>query len=81
MSSINLSTEPRAAGDADLVDDVLHLLGQIGLSRDEATTFVEMFTGHPRAACTPAELLPMLEDLLALTRRTAGTGRRFACGA
>ena len=59
--------------------DVLDLIGRIGLAPDEAVTLVEASSGHPFDACTPAELVPLLRDLLTLAQRTARSSGGSAC--
>jgi hypothetical protein len=60
-------------------DDFLRLVTSIGLSREAAVLLVEASSSRPFDACTSAELLPVLDDLLALARRTIHTGPRPAC--
>jgi len=62
-------------------EDFLQVVASIGLSPDEAALLVEASSGHPFAACAPADLLPILDDLLALVQRTTRTGPGPACGA
>jgi hypothetical protein len=57
------------------------VVASIGLSPDAAALLVEASSGHPFAACAPADLLPILDDLLALAQRTTRTGPGPACGA
>jgi hypothetical protein len=77
MSTIRLSARPTSyapdAGTA-LREDFLQLVARIGLSPHEAAQLVEASSGQPFAACAPADLLPILDDLLALAHRTTGTG-------
>ena len=84
MSTIRLS--PRRASavpDAGtaLRDDYLQLAASIGLRPDDAALLVEASSGHPFAGCASADLLPILDDLLALVQRTTRTGPGPACGA
>jgi len=59
--------------------DFLELIGRIGLAPDEAVTLVEASSGHPFDTCTPAELVPLLSNLLALAQRTTRTTGGLAC--
>ena len=59
--------------------DFLELIGRIGLAPDEAVTLVEASSGHPFDACTPAELVPLLRDLLTLAQRTTRSSGGSAC--
>ena len=59
--------------------EVLELIGSIGLAPDEAVTLVEASGGHPLEACTPAELVPLLRDLLTLAQRTTRSSGGSAC--
>ena len=61
--------------------DVLELIGRLGLAPDEAVTLVEARSGHPFDACTPAELVPFLSDLLTLAQRITRTSGGVACSA
>jgi len=84
MSTIRLSARPASAvPDAGTAfrEDFLQVVASIGLSPDEAALLVEASSGHPFAACAPADLLPILDDLLALVQRTTRTGPGPACGA
>ena len=77
MSTIRLSTRPASvAPDVGTAfrEDFLQVVARIGLSRDQATQLVEASSGQPFASCVQADLLPILEDLLALAQRTARTG-------
>ena len=55
-------------------EDFLQVVASIGLSPDEAALLVEVSSGDPFAACAPTDLLPILDDLLALAQRTTRTG-------
>ena len=61
--------------------DVLELVGSIGLAPDQAVMLVEASSGHPFDACTPAELVPLLSDLLTLAQRTTGSAGEPTCDA
>ena len=61
--------------------EVLELVGRIGLAPGEAVALVEASSGHPFDACTPAELVPLLSDLLTLAQRTTGSAGGPACDA
>ena len=61
--------------------DVLELVGRIGLAPGEAVALVEASSGHPFDTCTPAELVPVLSNLLALAQRTTRTTGGRACDA
>jgi len=61
--------------------EVLELIGRICLAPDEAVALVEASSGHPFDACTPAELVPLLSDLLTLAQRTTGSAGGPACDA
>ena len=77
MSTIRLSTRPALiAPDAGTAfrEDFLQVVARIGLSPDEAAQLVEASSGQSFAACLPADLLPILDDLLALAHRTTETG-------
>jgi len=54
-------------------EDFLQLVARIGLSPDEAAQLFESSSGQPFAACAPADLLPILDDLLALAQRATRT--------
>ena len=55
-------------------EDFLQVVARIGLSPDAAVLLVEASSGQPFAACAPADLLPILDDLLALAQRATRTG-------
>jgi hypothetical protein len=74
---VELGTDANAAFRAELVQ----LIRRIGLDPDTAVLFVESCIGHPFEACSPAELVPFLRDLLALARRTSHTSGGPACDA
>jgi hypothetical protein len=74
---VELVTDANAAFRAEL----LQLVGRIGLDPDTAVLFVESCSGHPFEACSPAELVPFLRDLLALAQRTSHTSGGPACDA
>ena len=61
--------------------EVLALIGSIGLAPDVAVMLVEASSGHPFENCTPAELVPLLSNLLALAQRTTPTTGGLACDA
>ena len=61
--------------------EVLELVGRIGLAPGEAVALVEASSGHPFDACTPAELVPLLSDLLTLAQHTTGSAGGPACDA
>jgi hypothetical protein len=55
-------------------------VSQTGLGRDEAVALVEASSGRPFAACTAADLLPVLGELLVLARCVSSTpDARPAC--
>jgi len=84
MSTIRLSARPaEVAPDVGTAcrEDFLQVVASIGLRPDEAALLVEASSGHPFVACAPADLLPILDDLLALAQRTTRTGPGSACGA
>jgi len=77
MSTIRLSAHPASvAPDVGTTfrEDFLQLVARIGLSPDEAAQLFESSSGQPFAACAPADLLPILDDLLALAQGTTRTG-------
>jgi len=76
MSTIRLNARPASATEAGSAfrEDFLQVVARIGLSPDEAAQLVEASSGQSFAACLPADLLPILDDLLALAHRTTGTG-------
>ena len=77
MSTIRLSARPASvAPDVGTTfrEDFLQLVARIGLSPDEAAQLFESSSGQPFAACAPADLLPILDDLLALAQHTTRTG-------
>lgn len=80
MSAIRLNAQPAPAPEAGTTfrEDFLQLVTRIGLSRDEAAQLVEASSGRSFAACVPADLLPILDDLLALAQRTTRTGPGLA---
>jgi hypothetical protein len=55
-------------------EEFLQLVARIGLSPDEAAQLFESSSGQAFAVCAPADLLPVLNDLLALAQRTTVTG-------
>lgn len=67
--------------DATFREEFLRAVSHIGLCRNDAIALVEAFSGHPFDACTPAELLPVLGDLLALAQRTTHSGPGPKCAA
>jgi len=76
VSTIRLSARPASvAPDVGTAfrEDFLQVVARIGLSRDQATELVEASSGQPFAACVPTDLLPILDDLLALARRATRT--------
>jgi hypothetical protein len=54
--------------DAAYREDFVRLLARLGLQPDLAIALVEAGTGHPFATCSPAQLVPLLEELLELLR-------------
>ena len=82
VSATELGAHPAVVAtdaSADFREDLLNVVASVGLRRAEVVVLVEMRTGHAFEACAPAELLPLLRDLLALARRTTRAGRRSAC--
>jgi len=76
MSTIRLSARPASvAPDVGTTfrEDFLQVVARIGLSPDETAQLVEASSGQPFAACAPADLLPILDDLLALAQRATRT--------
>jgi hypothetical protein len=76
MSTIRLSARPASvAPDVGTTfrEDFLQLVARIGLSPDEAAQLFESSSGQPFAACAPADLLPILDDLLALAQHATRT--------
>ena len=76
MSTIRLSARPASvAPDVGTTfrEDFLQLVARIGLSPDQAAQLFESSSGQPFAACAPADLLPILDDLLALAQRATRT--------
>jgi len=61
--------------DAQFREDFLRAVLHLRLGRDDADALVQACSGRPLGACGPAELLPILDDLLALAQRAARTGR------
>jgi len=61
--------------DAQFREDFLRAVLHFGLGRDDAEALVQACCGRPFGACGPVELLPILDDLLALARRAARPGR------
>ena len=51
--------------------DVLRLLSRLGLEPAQAIALLEADTGRPFEACSPAQLVPVLQELLDLLRRYA----------
>jgi hypothetical protein len=77
MSTIRLSARPASvAPDVGTTfrEDFLQLVARIGLGPDVAAQLVESSSGQPFAACAPADLLPVLNDLLTLAQGTTSTG-------
>jgi hypothetical protein len=69
-------------GDATFREDFLQLAARIGLSREATTMLVEAYSGQAFGACKPADLVPILDDLLVLAQRTTrNDGPGQACGA
>ena len=84
MSTIRLSARPASvAPDVGTTfrEDFLQLVARIGLGPDVAARFVEASTGQTFAECAPADLLPILNNLVTLAHRTIGTGPGPAGGA
>jgi len=75
MSTIRLSARPASATEAGSAfrEDFLQVVARVGLSPDEAAQLFESSSGQPFAACAPADLLPILDDLLALAQRATRT--------
>ena len=75
MSTIRLSARQASATEAGCAfrEDFLQVVARIGLSPDEAAQLVEAASGQSFAACVPADLRPILDDLLALAQRTTRT--------
>ncbi len=66
------SSETRTDGtDAEAAyrKDVLRLLSRLGLEPAQAIALLEADTGRPFEACSPAQLVPVLQELLELLRR------------
>ena len=61
--------------DAQFREDFLRAVLHLRLGRDDAEALVQACSGRPFGVCGPAELLPILDDLLALAQRAARTGR------
>ena len=76
MSAIRLNPRLAPAPEAGTTfrEDFLQVVARIGLSPDEAAQLVEASSGQSFAVCTPADLLPILDDLLALAQHTTRTG-------
>ena len=55
--------------DAAFRDDFLRTVANTGFDCHAAMRLVEISTGHPFEACTPAELVPVLGELLAVAER------------
>ncbi len=49
--------------------DVLRLLSRLGLEPTEAVALLEANTGRRFETCSPAQLVPLLQELLELLRR------------
>jgi hypothetical protein len=84
MFTIRLSARPASvAPDVGTTfrEDFLQVVARIGLSPDEAAQLVEASSGQPFAACAPADLLPILDDLLLLAQHRARTDPGPAGGA
>ena len=83
MSAIRLNARPATAPEAGTTfrEDFLQVVARIGLSPDETAQLVEASSGQPFTACGPADLLPILDDLLALAQHTTRTGPGPAGGA
>jgi len=54
--------------DAAYRDDLVHVLGQLGLEPARAVALVEATTGRPFETCSPTHLLPLLQELPTLVR-------------
>ena len=68
-----------SAADAAFRDDFLRIVANTGFNCRDATQLVEISTGCPFDACTPAELVPALRELLALVQRTKCVKTGSAC--
>ena len=68
-----------ADADRAFRDDFLRLTTGLGLTRDAATQLVEIFCGRRYEACSPADLSPVLENLLVLGHQVAGVGPGPSC--
>jgi hypothetical protein len=63
----------RLDADADFRDDFLRAASRVGLGRDQAVALVEVSSGRPFATCGATDLLPALDELLALVRSASTT--------
>jgi hypothetical protein len=54
--------------DATYRDDLVRVLGQLGLEPAKAVALVEATTRRPFETCSPTHLLPLLQELPTLVR-------------
>ena len=81
--AIESSVPSRSTGfdaDASFREDYLHVMAGFGLGRREATTFAEIYTGHSFSTCHRVAFVPVLDELLAVARRTALQRPKCQCG-
>ena len=75
MSAIGLDAHPgvdAVSADDAFREDFLRVAAIVGLSRDQAAVVVELSSGRSFETCAPADLLPILHDLMALAQRANG---------
>ena len=56
--------------DAAVREDFLRVVSHVGLGPERAAALVEGWSGRPFGTCGPPELLPLLDEILALVRGT-----------
>jgi hypothetical protein len=60
---------PRSDTHGKLREDFLRAVWHLRIGRHQAQALVEACSGRPFGVCGPAELLPILDELLAVARR------------
>lgn len=72
MSTDTVKLKATDEDDAALREEFLRAATRINVGRDFVVELVEAYSGRPFAACGAADLLPVLEELVALIRSATG---------
>jgi hypothetical protein len=67
------------AAEAMFRQDFVRILAQVGLGPDEAAALVEASRGRPFDTCRPADLLPVIDELLAAVQRATHADGGSTC--